>query len=104
MKTAILCILAFLLYFVTAQRQNSNDDAKYSQHALNDEANSRYLRALPKYLRDDGESDKAAPTAVNNEEIIYDKALLKKVVKKLRDYINQVCVNVRRTISYLVTH
>lgn len=85
MKTSVVCIFVVSLYFAAAQKHNSYENAKY------DETNSRYLRAIPKILRDNEELGKAAPTEVD-KEIVYDKALLKKVVKKLRDYINQVCV------------
>lgn len=78
MKT-FLFIFAIILYFAAAQ-------------PMNYVTNRRYMRALPKALRDDGELEKATPAEVNDEEIIYDKALLKKVVKKIRDDIIQVCV------------
>lgn len=91
MKKAILWIFAIIFYFAAAQKHNFYENAKYSGRAVSDETSSRYLRALPKVVRDDGEQDKAVPT----EDIVYNKALLKKVVKKLRDYINQVCINVQ---------
>lgn len=85
MNTLILCIIPLIFFFVASQKHRSYDKAKYSSIAIND--NSAYLD-LPEINRGSRELDRVAEE--NNKDVVYDKALLKKIVKKLRDYISQV--------------